>query len=397
MPERVAIVGMGQTVGKRRRPDASEIELVNEAVRAALQDADLTIKDIDVVVVGNMEYSEGTAFSDQWLVEGLGSYMKSGIKVNDAGDTGGTIFCTGAAHTASGLFDTALIVGFEKQDEGSYGGVGMRSEDTFFNITGGSGRALSAMWSMAISVLERKSATEEHIARVRVKAADCALRNPYSHLKLNLTVEDVMNSQILISPLRLLHVCPTSVGSCAVIVASEKKAKKTTPKPVWIKDYTSIHSGLQPRMGEPWLSAGSAFPTGPQFRWGVERCASRIYKRNGITNPRKELGVIESYSPSTWHEVDYYEAINLCGPGKAWELIEAEATWPNGDIPVDPSGGLMSQHAVGSTGLYRIAEAALQIRQDAGDRQVDKDVNIALAYSEGGDHFATMVLLSKTL
>ncbi|MFH1646355.1 MAG: thiolase family protein, partial [Chloroflexota bacterium] len=277
MSERVAIVGIGQTAGKRRRPEINEVELVNEAVRAALQDAQLSIRDIDAVVVGNMEFFEGTFFTDQWLVEGLGSYLKSGMRVNAAGDTGAAIFTTGVAHAASGLFNTVLCVGFEKQDEGAYGGIGMRSEDSFFNIAGGSGRAIGSMWGTAVSVLERKSATEEHIARVRVKEAECARRNPYAQLKLDLTVDQVMNSEIIIAPLRFLHVCPTSVSSCAVIVAPEQRAKKITGKPVWVKDYECVHGGIQPRMGEPWLCAGLVYPTGPQFRWGVERCAERLY------------------------------------------------------------------------------------------------------------------------
>src|SRR4030042_5019227 len=134
MSERVAVVGVGQTPGKRKRTDVSEVELVNEAVRAALEDAELTIKDIDVVIVGNMEFFEGTFYTDQWLVEGLGGYLKSGMKVNAAGDTGATVFTTGVSHAATGLFNTVLIVGFEKQDEGAYGGLGQRWEESFFNI-----------------------------------------------------------------------------------------------------------------------------------------------------------------------------------------------------------------------------------------------------------------------
>ena len=397
MSERVAIVGVGETAGKRRRPEISEDELVNEAVRAALEDAQLTIKDIDVVISANMEFFEGTAFPDQWLVEGLGSYMKSGMRVNAAGDTGATVFSTGIAHAASGMFNTVLCVGFEKQDEGAYGGIGMRSEDPFFNIAGGSGRAIGSMWSTAISLLDRKAVTEEHVARVRVKEAECGRRNPYSHLKLNLTVEDVMNSEVVIAPLRFLHICSTSVSSCAVIVSPEKTAKKITRKPVWVQDYECVHGGMQPRMGEPWLCAGLVYPTGTQFRWGVEQCAERLYKRNGITNPRKQIDVIESYSPSTWHEIDYYDALKLCEPTEAWKLIEEEATWPHGDIPVDPSGGVVSTNAIGATGLHRIAEAALQVRGDGGERQIPKDVNLALAYAQGADQFCTMFLLNKTL
>jgi acetyl-CoA C-acetyltransferase len=397
MSEKVAIVGIGETAGKRRRPEISEVELVNEAARAALEDAGLTIKDIDVIITGNMEFFEGAAFPDQWLAEGTGAYLKSGLRVNAAGDTGATIFTTAVSHAASGLFGTVLAIGFEKQDEGAYGGIGMRSEDPFFNIAGGSGRAIGSMWSTAISVLNRKSCTEEQVARVRVKEADCGRRNPYAHLKLNLTVEQVMNSEVVIAPLRFLHICSTSVSSCAVILAPEQRAKKLTNKPVWVKDYECVHGGIQPRMGEPWLCAGLVYPTGPQFRWGVEQCAIRLYKRNGITNPRKELGVIESYSPSTWHEVDYYEAIKLCEPGQAWKLIEEQATWPQGDIPVDPSGGVVSTNAIGATGLHRIAEAALQIRGDAGERQVAMKTGLAMAYAQGADQFGTVILLNKTL
>jgi acetyl-CoA C-acetyltransferase len=397
MSERVAIVGIGETAGKRRRPEVSEVELVNEAARAALSDAGLTIKDIDAVITGNMEFFEGAAFPDQWLVEGAGSYLKSGMRVNAAGDTGATIFTTAVAHAASGLFGTVLAIGFEKQDEGAYGGIGMRSEDPFFNIAGGSGRAIGGMWSMAISLLNRKSCTEEQVARVRVKEAECGRRNPYAHLKLTLTVQDVMNSEVVIAPLRFLHICSTSVSSCAVILAPEQQARKISAKPVWVKDYECVHGGMQPRMGEPWLCAGLVYPTGPQWRWGVHQAAIRIYKRNGITNPRKQLDLIETYSPSTWHEVDSYENLQLCEPGQAWKLIEEQATWPGGDIPVDPSGGVMSTNAIGATGLHRIANAALQIRGDAGERQVPKKVNQALAYAMGADQFGTVILLNKTL
>jgi acetyl-CoA C-acetyltransferase len=397
MAERVAVVGVGQTPGKRSRTDVSEVELVNEAVRAALEDAQLTIRDIDVVVLGNMEFFEGTFYTDQWLVEGLGACGKSGMKVNSAGDTGTTIFATGVAHAGSGLFNTVLAVGFEKQDEGAYGGIGMRSEDAFVDIAGGSGRAIGAMWGTAVSVLSRQSASEELVARVRVKEAECGLKNPYAHLKLKITEHDVLNSAIVMWPLRFLHICPTSVSSCAVIVAPEKVAKKLSAKPVWVKDYYCIHSGLQPRMGEPWLAAGAVFPTGPQFRWGVEQAVTELYKRNGITNPRKQLDLIEAYCPSTWHEVDYYEAMKLCEPGEAWKLIEQEATWPHGDIPVDLSGGVVSTNAIGATGLHRVAEAVIQIRGEGGARQALKDVNLALAFSQGADQFCTAVLLSKKL
>jgi acetyl-CoA C-acetyltransferase len=249
-----------------------------------------------------------------------------------------------------------LAVGFEKQDEGAYGGIGMRSEDTFFDIAGGSGRAIGGMWATANDLLRSGSVTEELIAKLRVKEAEYGRKNPYAHLKLNITESDVLNSEPVMLPMRFLHICPTSVAASAAILAPDKEAKRLSRKPVWVKDYVCYHSGIQPRMGEPWLAASVALPTGPQWRWGVKQAVDRLYKRNGITNPRKQLDYVEVYAPSTWIEADHYETIGLCEKGEAWKLIESEATWAHGDIPVDLSGGVMSTNAIGSTGLQRILE-----------------------------------------
>jgi acetyl-CoA C-acetyltransferase len=129
----------------------------------------------------------------------------------------------------------------------------------------------------------------------------------------------------------------------------------------------------------------------------VEQAAIALYKRNGITHPRKQIDYIESYSPSTWHEVDYYEALKLCEPGEAWKLIEEEATWPHGDIPFDLSGGVVSTNAIGATGLHRVAEGVIQIRGEGGERQAPKDVNLVFTFAQGADQFCTAAFLSKNL
>ena len=120
----VAIVGVGQTYHKRRRPDVTQVELVNEAVRAALKDAQLDIADIDVVVHGNMELFEGNYQGDMWHVDGDGAYMKSGIRITTGGTTGGALVCATDNIVASGLYDVALCVAFEKMEEGeATGGI----------------------------------------------------------------------------------------------------------------------------------------------------------------------------------------------------------------------------------------------------------------------------------
>ena len=119
MSERIAIVGVGQTEFKSRWLEISQTEMVNLAVRRALENAQITMKDIDAVIIGNMELFEGNYLVDMWMTEGDGAFMKSGMKVQTGGSTGSTICCTVFDHAATGLFNTVLGIGFEKQDEGS--------------------------------------------------------------------------------------------------------------------------------------------------------------------------------------------------------------------------------------------------------------------------------------
>ncbi|MBI2858489.1 MAG: thiolase family protein, partial [Chloroflexi bacterium] len=119
MAERIGIIGIGQTEFKGRRPDISQTELVGTAVRRALENAQMTIKDVDVVLTTNMELFEGIYMADAVLVEGTGSYLKSGMKVQSGGTSGSTVSVSAFSHAASGLFKAVLAVAFEKQDEGS--------------------------------------------------------------------------------------------------------------------------------------------------------------------------------------------------------------------------------------------------------------------------------------
>lgn len=118
MANRVAIVGIGQSYFTKRRPDVSQPEMVNEVVRWALDDAQMSIKDIEAVFCSNMDGFEFGHHSEHWAVEGSGAFMKSGFKVSTGGTTGGSCFCETFHAVAAGLFDTAICIGYQKQDEG---------------------------------------------------------------------------------------------------------------------------------------------------------------------------------------------------------------------------------------------------------------------------------------
>ena len=117
MGKRVGIVGVGQTHHTAKRVDVNGQEMINEAVRRALDDAELTIKDIDAVVIGNMDHFEAINYVDEWSVDGSGAFMKPIMKITTGGTTGGAVAHAAYYHAASGLFDVVLAIGWEKNSE----------------------------------------------------------------------------------------------------------------------------------------------------------------------------------------------------------------------------------------------------------------------------------------
>jgi acetyl-CoA C-acetyltransferase len=114
MAKRVAIVGTGQTFHKSHRPDVNGQELINEAVQRALADANLTMKDINAILIGNMDHFEGINYVDCWSVDGSGGVMKPVIKITTGGTTGASLAVGGYHMVGSGMFEKVLIIGWEK-------------------------------------------------------------------------------------------------------------------------------------------------------------------------------------------------------------------------------------------------------------------------------------------
>lgn len=382
---RVGIVGVGQTHHRSHRPDVNQLEMINEAVRAALEDAKLTPKDIDTFVTGNMELFEGNYQPDMWHVDGYGGYLKPGIRLTTGGTTGGMLCCAAINLVASGMYDVAMAVGWEKQMDSRQTTTGVTNmADPLWHkwlqtgaISGG---------GAAGSIREFGKDVEMTAARLRVQIADNASRNPYSHLRQKLTTEDVMNSRLLVYPLRLLHMCPQSDGACCVIFASEEKAKKLTNKPVWVKDHVTVHR-----------EGGYGARAGPQEKSTMRVCAEKLYQRNGIKNPLKEIDVFEMYDPSVWMHLAWMEEFLLLPHGENLKMVDRGDTARDGVFPINPSGGVVATNPIGATAMIRVAEAALQVRGDAGEHQVTKEVKTAMASSFGGTGWTILHLLTKEL
>ena len=389
MPNRVAIVGIGQTRHKSTRRDVTLPEMVNEAVRAALSDAELTMKDIEAVFTSNMETFEGIYLPDHGAATEIGAYMKPGFKVCTGGTSGASVVVEGFCMVASGLYDVVMVLGFEKQDCGETTAAITAAATPIWGkgaVTG----AIGEFAKQALSYMETSGAKEEHAAMVRLKADRGACKNEYAHLKLGLeSAEQVLNSGYLVWPLRMLDFCPQSSGACALVLAEEKKARSISRKPVWIADVEVVHQ-------EPFRAGTFADPTGKEAYTQHVAC-ERLYKRNGITNPRRDIDMAEIYEPSNWEEMSLYEHFHFCERNQGWKLVEQGVTEMDGDFPVNPSGGVIATNPIGATPTIRVAEAALQIRGDAGAHQVAKDVKTSLASALGGPNWTVLTLLKRSL
>ncbi len=387
MANKVAIVGVGQTVHQHYRKDVTMPEMVHEAVTAGLEDSDLSIKDIEAMFYSSMETFEGIYLPDHGMVGELGAWGKPGFKVNTGGTTGGSLVAEGFHLIASGMHDLIMLVGFEKQDAGDTTAAISSAAPALWArgiVTG----ALGEFAKQALSYMERTGAGEEHAAMVRLKADRNACLNPYAHTKLGLSsVDEVLKSAYLVWPLRLLDFCPQSSGACVLILASEDRAKKITNKPVWLVDVEVRHQEL--------FRCGTFDdPTGKE-EYANEVACEALYKRNGITKPTKDIDMAEIYEPSNWQEMSHYEYYHFCEKNEGWKMADKGETEMDGRFPVNPSGGVIATNPIGATPLIRVLECVLQIRKDAGDHQCPKDINTALATSIGGPNWATIALLKK--
>ena len=381
MAKRVAVVGFGQTYHVAKRRDVNGTELINEAVTRALEDAELTRDDIDAIIIGNMDHFEGINYVDTWSVDGCGAYMKPIMKVCTGGTTGSTVAMAAYYHVASGLFDKVLAIGWEKNSESDTTGAIVTAFEPVWDRATFAG-AIGGLAQDAIVYMNETGATLEDGARVAVRDRKHALNNPYAHLKLDLAVEDVMNSPMISYPIRFLDVCPRTDGAAAAIFASEDSAEKITKIPAWVKATANRHN----------------FAIGGDTQFGtlssLAEASKEVYKKAGIKEPLKEIDVSELYLPSSYSGLIWLEELGLCKRGEGPRLVADGVTDMDGEFPVNPSGGVLSTNPIGATGLLRVGEATHQIMGKAEKCQVP-DVNLALTTGFGGCFWSDVMLLGK--
>ncbi|MCL4293903.1 MAG: thiolase domain-containing protein [Acidimicrobiia bacterium] len=378
---RTAVVGVGQTHHVAARHDVSMAGLVREAAAEALVDAGLDWSDVDAVVVGKApDMFEGVVMPELWLADALGAAGKPLTRVHTAGSVGGSTALVAADLVRAGVHQRVLAVAFEKQSE-SNATWGLSVPMPFSSpLVAGAGGYFAPL----IRAYMARSGAPRHIGHlVAVKDRLNALRNPKAHLHLpDITLEQVEESFLLWDPLRYLDVCPSSDGAMALVLASEDVADGLPGPAAW------IHGSAM--RSEPTMFAGRD-QVNPQ---AGRDCAAQVFAEAGITDPRADLDCAEVYVPFSWYEPMWLENLGFCETGEGWKLTEAGATAFDGDIPWNPSGGVLSSNPIGASGMIRFGEAAQQARVRAGDHQVEPRRGLVLghAYGGGSQFFAMWVV-----
>jgi acetyl-CoA C-acetyltransferase len=372
----VAIVGVGCTSFKPITPELSYKELMYEAAVKAYEDAGgiNPREDIDVFVTCAEDYLEGFSIFDEFVPDQLGAALRPLFTVSGDGMLGLT---TAYMLIKTGNFDTVVVEAHSKaSDILTYMDIVQFGLDPIFNRPLGGHPYYIAGLEMN-RYLHDTCTTEEQCAQVVVKNKKNAILNPYAAYGAEVTLEQVMHSERLFYPLKKLEISTPADGCIVMVLASEKVAEKLTDKPVWVK-------------GVGWCTETPSLETRDWTRAVYTRMAAEMaYKEAKITNPWREIDFAEIHDMFAYKELQHMEALRLCDYGEAGKLTEEGLTTLNGEFPVNPSGGLLGMgYGLEVSGLQKVLEVVLQLRGEAGARQVE-DAEVGLAHTWRGIPTAT--------
>lgn len=375
-----AVLGTWQSEFKTHDPDHTFAEQAQLAAAGALNDAGMTPGDIDAIVFSLAPtHFMGVADADRWSIDHVFGAGKPILRVHTGGATGGSAVQAAYNLVRSGLYCSVLVVGAERIAETP------DAQDVLnliFDLFYERDMPLSTNTSVglwATSYMQRYGYTEEDLARVAVRARRNATKNPHAHLKGLITVDDVMSSRMISTPLKLFDICPRSSGSAAMIVGNEDMARRFCPKPAFI-------NGVAGRTTTYWIGDRMTPTTNADFTDFViaGEAAALCYRQAGITDPLTQIQVTEFYDPYTVMTPLQLERLGFCNPGTALRL-EREGYWDmdGGAVAVNPSGGTLCTNPIAVSGLVRAIDAATQVMGRAGTMQVP-NVHNAVSSAAGG-------------
>jgi acetyl-CoA acetyltransferase len=350
-----------------RYPDRTPAQLGAEAALLALDDAELTVHDIDVVYASST-FNAASMIAQQVLKQ-IGQTGVPCVNVSNACASGATAFREAFIGIKSGMYDVALVVGVEKNPKGLLGGPptpGPSPEGLF-----GSGTTPAMFAEAGMVHAAAYGTTIEQFAQVAVKNHHHATMNPKAMYQIETPLDQVLASEMIAWPLTKLMCSANVDGAAATILVSERKARELGLS----RAARIIGSALA---SDPWQPRNPVLIDADS----VTRLAvAKAYEMAGL-GPQ-DLDMVELHDCFATAEILHYENLGLCGKGMAGALIDSGETALGGRIPVNVSGGLLSKgHPIGATGVANIVEVVQHLRGEAGGRQVD-GARIGLAHVLG--------------
>ena len=383
MVNKVCVLGAGST--KYGKLDESIIEIALNASKDAINSAGITPKDIQTGYISNVfGAADKQVHMAPVIMSNLGIPHVPGLTIESACGSGSVMFREAYANIAAGFYDCVLALGVEKiTHTGTIQSTTLFSYCSDFFYEGGNGASFPGLFaSIARAYMATYKANEEDLAHVAVKNHENGILNPKAHVRKKITVDDVLKSPVVASPLKLYDCCPFSDGASAVVLCSEEFAKKNG------RPYVEIIG-----------SGRGASPAAVQAREDITTIPSTIaaarqaYKMAGITP--KDIDFAEVHDCFTIAEIIDIEDLGFFTKGTAASAVREGATYRNGEIPINPSGGLKSKgHPIGATGVGQIVEVFEQFTGAAGERTI-KDAQIALTHNFGATGASAAVHIFK--
>jgi acetyl-CoA C-acetyltransferase len=379
----VCVLGAGST--KYGKLDESIIEISLNASKDAIDSAGITPTDIQAGYISNVfGVADKQVHMAPVVMSNLGIPHVPGLTIESACGSGSIMFREAYANIAAGFYDCVLALGVEKiTHTGTTQSTTLFSYCSDFFYEGGNGASFPGLFaSIARAYMSRYKTSEEDLARVAVKNHENGFLNPKAHVRKKITVEDVLKSPAVASPLKLYDCCPFSDGASAVILCNEEFAKKS---------------------GRPYMkiigSGRGASPAAVQARKDITTIPSTVdaakqaYKMANITP--KDIDFAEVHDCFTIAEIIDIEDLGFFPKGTAAHAIREGATSRNGGIPINPSGGLKSKgHPIGATGIGQVVEVFEQFTGKTGEREI-KDAEYALTQNFGATGASCAVHIFK--
>jgi len=376
----VAVLGVGMY--RFGMGDVPNNVMAREAGMSALRDAGLSFRDVNAAYVGHIFASVMTG------VRVMKEFGLTGIpvqRIENASATGSAAFREACLQVAAGHYDVVMVLGFDKMttmiQQSTQGTAPENMEDSILPA------GFFALW--ATRRMHDRGMKAEHLARIAAKNWNNGALNPMAQRQATepTTVERVLKSRMVAWPLTTMMSCPMGDGAACAIVGRADLAKKLRPDRPLVRvvasdlqseKYVPGHIFMGPVVGAPQMTIDTA---------------KKVYNEAGV-GP-KDLNLVQVHDAFAIEELEYYELLGLCKEGEAEACIERGDFELGGRVPVSTDGGLIARgHPGGPTGLAQIWETTLQLRGEAGKRQV-QNARVGLCHMMGGGSVCVIHILKR--